>query len=578
MEKLFRLILEMGITAVPVILAVFAIRMCLLRAPKRYSYLLWGIAGFRLAVPFSVSSALSIFNLGFFRGTSIGRNIAQPGMGEAFGAQPAGLGQGLAGAGALQTAPALQGRASATDGIWQVLMFLWALGVVALLGYFLLSWIQMRRRVEKAVWMQENVWECENIPSPFVMGIFSPKIYIPFRLGGAERMVILSHEQYHIQRRDYLVKIFAYLLLVVYWFHPLVWYALKEMKNDREVACDTTVLKQIGKEAYIDYGNTLINFAEKMSHTPFPFAAGISGNMKQMQKRIKNIASYYPASFQKKLQSTVTFIIIAFFLSGTVPILSIQALEKSRYHFDETNVSYLDLHNIFEGYEGSFVLYDSKEDAWQIYNKENAITRIPPASTFKIYSALYGLESGTITPEQSLIRWNGQNYVYDLWNADQTLESAMQNSVTWYFQTLDQFANLSDIEKYVQEIGYGNQIVVGDITSYWLNSSLKISPVEQVQLLKKLYNNQFEFAHKNIEAVKNALSLYTTDEGTLSGKTGTQEINGQNTSGWFIGYIEKNDRTYFFATNIQSDQFASGPVATELTFTILSDLGLWNND
>ncbi len=223
-------------------------------------------------------------------------------------------------------------------------------------------------------------------------------------------------------------------------------------------------------------------------------------------------------------------------------------------------------------------MYDSKEDAWQIYNKENAITRIPPASTFKIYSALYGLESGTITPEQSLIRWNGQNYVYDLWNADQTLESAMQNSVTWYFQTLDQFANLSDIEKYVQEIGYGNQIVVGDITSYWLNSSLKISPVEQVQLLKKLYNNQFEFAPKNIEAVKNALSLYTTDEGTLSGKTGTQEINGQNTSGWFIGYIEKNDRTYFFATNIQSDQFASGPVATELTFTILSDLGLWNND
>ena len=96
MEKLFRVILEMGITAVPVILAVFAIRMCLLRAPKRYSYLLWGIAGFRLAVPFSVSSALSIFNLGFFRGTSIGRNIAQPGMGEAFGGA---AGRAWAGAG-----------------------------------------------------------------------------------------------------------------------------------------------------------------------------------------------------------------------------------------------------------------------------------------------------------------------------------------------------------------------------------------------------------------------------------------------------------------------------------------------
>ncbi|WP_251353618.1 M56 family metallopeptidase [Hominisplanchenecus murintestinalis] len=290
MEKLFRVILEMGITAVPVILAVFAIRMCLLRAPKRYSYLLWGIAGFRLAVPFSVSSALSIFNLGFFRGTSIGRNIAQPGMGEAFGAQPAGLGQGLAGAGALQTAPALQGRASATDGIWQVLMFLWALGVVALLGYFLLSWIQMRRRVEKAVWMQENVWECENIPSPFVMGIFSPKIYIPFRLGEAERMVILSHEQYHIQRRDYLVKIFAYLLLAVYWFHPLVWAAYFAMQKDMEMSCDERVLERIGVKRKAEYSSLLLSFAQKESES---FHTGILGfGENGIKRRIRNILNF----------------------------------------------------------------------------------------------------------------------------------------------------------------------------------------------------------------------------------------------------------------------------------------------
>ena len=426
------------------------------------------------------------------------------------------------------------------------------------------------------------IYSTAFLRSPIIAGLLKPCIYLPIHLisdyNENDMKFMLLHELGHYKYKDALANYFMNVVGVLYWFHPLVWYALKEMKNDREVACDTTVLKQIGKEAYIDYGNTLINFAEKMSHTSFPFAAGISGSMKEMQKRVKNIANYCPASFQKKLQSTFTFIIIAVFLSGTVPVLSIQALEKDRCHFDETNVSYLDLHNIFKGYKGSFVLYDSTENTWRIYDKDNAVTRISPASTFKIYSALYGLESGTITPEQSLIRWNGQNYVYNLWNADQTLESAMQNSVTWYFQTLDQFANLSDIEKYVQEIGYGNQIVVGDITSYWLNSSLKISPVEQVQLLKKLYNNQFEFAPKNIEAVKNALSLYTTDEGTLSGKTGTQEINGQNTSGWFIGYIEKNDRTYFFATNIQSDQFASGPVATELTFTILSDLGLWNND
>ena len=425
------------------------------------------------------------------------------------------------------------------------------------------------------------IYSTAFLRSPIIAGLLKPCIYLPIHLisdyNENDMKFMLLHELGHYKYKDALANYFMNVVGVLYWFHPLVWYALKEMKNDREVACDTTVLKQIGKEAYIDYGNTLINFAEKMSRTSFPFAAGISGSMKEMQKRVKNIANYCPASFQKKLQSTFTFIIIAFFLSGTVPVLSIQALEKDRCHFDETNVSYLDLHNIFKGYKGSFVLYDSTENTWRIYDKDNAVTRISPASTFKIYSALYGLESGTITPEQSLIRWNGQNYVYNLWNADQTLESAMQNSVTWYFQALDQRASLSDIEKYVQEIGYGNQIVEGDIASYWLNSSLKISPVEQVQLLKKLYNNEFEFAPENIKAVKNAISLYTTDEGTLSGKTGTEEVNGQNTSGWFIGYIEKNGHTYFFCTNIQSNQLASGPAATELTFMILSDLGLWNN-
>ncbi len=425
------------------------------------------------------------------------------------------------------------------------------------------------------------IYSTAFLRSPIIAGLLKPCIYLPIHLisdyNENDMKFMLLHELGHYKYKDALANYFMNVVGVLYWFHPLVWYALKEMKNDMEVACDTTVLKQIGKEAYIDYGNTLINFAEKMSHTSFPFAAGISGSMKEMQKRVKNIANYCPASFQKKLQSTFTFIIIAVFLSGTVPVLSIQALEKDRCHFDETNVSYLDLHNIFKGYKGSFVLYDSTENTWRIYDKDNAVTRISPASTFKIYSALYGLESGTITPEQSLIRWNGQNYVYNLWNADQTLESAMQNSVTWYFQTLDQRASLSDIEKYVQEIGYGNQIVEGDIASYWLNSSLKISPVEQVQLLKKLYNNEFEFAPENIKAVKNAISLYTTDEGTLSGKTGTEEVNGQNTSGWFIGYIEKNGHTYFFSTNIQSNQLASGPAATELTFMILSDLGLWNN-
>ena len=79
---------------------------------------------------------------------------------------------------------------------------------------------------------------------------------------------------------------------IIYWFNPLVWYALKEMRSDREIACDTSVLQLLKSEDYVAYGNTLINFAEKISLTSFPFASGISGNMKQMKRRILNIASY----------------------------------------------------------------------------------------------------------------------------------------------------------------------------------------------------------------------------------------------------------------------------------------------
>ncbi|MDE7332647.1 MAG: BlaR1 family beta-lactam sensor/signal transducer [Lachnospiraceae bacterium] len=432
------------------------------------------------------------------------------------------------------------------------------------------------------------VYSTAFLKSPIIVGLFRPCIYLPIHLisdynaNGIKYM--LMHELAHYKCKDALANYFMNIIGVLYWFNPLVWYSLKEMKNDREVACDTSVLKLLDEDAYEDYGNTLINFAQKVSLTPpFPFAfesntIGISGSMKQMQKRIMNIANYHPASFKKKLHSAFAYILIAFFLLGTAPLLSIQAAENNSYYFNEANrnITYIDLSDIFEEYNGSFVLYDTAEDSWQIYNKEYATARISPASTFKIYSALFSLETGIITPEQSLIPWDGQNYLHDLWNSDQTLESAMQNSVTWYFQTLDRQTSLSSIKKYVQEIGYGNQVVEGDVSSYWINSSLKISPIEQVEMLKKLYYNQFGFSPESIKAVKDSICLYSTAEGTLSGKTGTEEVNGHNTSGWFIGYVEKDNHTYFFATNIQSEKLASGLLATELTFSILSDLQLWN--
>lgn len=223
-------------------------------------------------------------------------------------------------------------------------------------------------------------------------------------------------------------------------------------------------------------------------------------------------------------------------------------------------------------------MYDADSDIWHIYNKENAATRIAPVSTYKIYSALFGLETGLISPEQSQIAWNGRNYHYDTWNADQTLQTAMQNSVTWYFQTLDQSAGLPAIQNFIRQIGYGNQTVGENLASYWSDSSLLISPIEQVELLRKFYENQFGFAPENVAAVKDSIRLYTDRNGTLYGKTGTGEKDGQNVLGWFIGYLEVDKKVYYFAANIQNDKEADGSAATALTLEILEELGLYSYD
>ena len=485
-----------------------------------------------------------------------------------------------------------------------LLFSLWAAGILVMVFFLLKAKLRLNVLKNSALPLQNqevgNIYRCcltemkirKNIPvystaflkSPVIVGFFRPCIYLPIHLisghRAAEIRYILLHELQHYKHKDALANYLMNLASTIYWFNPFVWYALKEMRNDREIACDTSVLKMLEEDAYEEYGSTLINFAEKISLTPFPFASGISGSMAQMQKRILNIVNYRPVTFRKKLRGLFSYALIAAFLLGFVPVLSTQAADMERYSFNTNNkdIAYLDLSADFDGYEGSFVLYDAAADSWQIYNMEQAVTRIAPASTYKIYIALAGLDSGIITPEYSQIPWDGQKNGFDTWNADQTLESAMQHSINWYFQAIDARLGLPAIRDYVQRIGYGNQQVYVDTATYWLTSSLKISPIEQVEMLQKLYHNEFRFSPETVETVKNSICLFSTAEGSFYGKTGTEAVDGQNVSGWFIGFLEKDGHTYFFATNIQKEGNATSAAATELTFSILSDLAIWNQE
>ncbi len=488
------------------------------------------------------------------------------------------------------------------SGIGLALCAIWLAGIAGTLVFLTKSAIRFHRIKKSALPLQNPVvrslyQDCltemhitKEIPvystafltAPAIAGLLKPRIYLPVHLISdchtGEIRYMLLHELQHYRHKDAFIHCAGNLAGVLYWFNPFIWYALKEMKTDREVACDTSVLEMLEENACRDYGNTLINFAEKISRPAFPSAMGIGGTMAQIRKRILNIASYRPASPRQKLYGSVSYALTAVLLAGFIPALSIQAVDHDHYSFRKQGKTIInpDLQNCFADTEGCFVLYDTAADAWTIYHEEAALTRIAPVSTYKPYSALFALESGIIAPQRSLLPWDGQHHRYDLWNADQTLESAMQHSVTWYFQELDRQTGSAAIRDYLRQTGYGNQNVGGDLSSYWIDSSLKISPVEQVELLQKFHDNQFGFSQEAVDTVKNAIRLSTDGDGVLYGKTGTQEVNGQNVSGWFIGYIEKSGQTCFFAANIQDKKNATGAAAARLTLTILSDLGYWN--
>ena len=482
-----------------------------------------------------------------------------------------------------------------------ILLGIWIVGIFAMIILVIKSSLRLRNLKKSALPLQNPevrrlYYRClgemgihRNIPiystaflkSPIIVGLLKPCIYLPIHLisdyNESDMRYILLHELQHYKHKDAIANYLMNFAGVLYWFNPFVWFALREMRNDREIACDTSVLKMLEEDDYEDYGNTLINFIEKVSFSPFPFAANLSGNMKQMKRRIINIASYEKPTFCKKLKGMTAFILTTVLIMGLTPFISTYAADESRYQWKSSseNISYVDFSKYFGKYEGSFVLYNLRNDVWSIHDIEHATLRVAPDSTYKIYDALFGLEEGVITPQDSFIAWNGENYPFEAWNADQTLQSAMASSVNWYFQSVDEQLGTASVYDYIKKIGYGNENMSGDFSTYWMESSLEISPVEQVELLIKLQNNRFDFAPENINAVKDVICLSSSDAGTFYGKTGTGRVDGQDVTGWFIGYIETVDNTYFFATNIGADSDATGGNATEITMSILSDMNIW---
>lgn len=490
--------------------------------------------------------------------------------------------------------------------IHTLLVFFWSIGIFIMFFLLYRSVKQVKALHSSALPLQNEELnalyiECLNevnskhtipiystafLKSPVLAGFLHPRIYLPIHLisdfnagtiSATDIRYMLLHELQHYKHKDILIGYLINTVNVFYWFNPLIWYFLKRIRQERELACDSAVLQLLKETEYKSYGNTLINFAETIALSPFPLTMGISGNIKQLKGRILNIASFHQPTFKQKIRGYLICIFVSTIIIGCIPILSVYASDQTGYHFDTTekNITQLNLSSNFGDYTGSFVLYDQSADKWNIYNMDHASTRVSPNSTYKIYDALLGLESGIITPEHSTFTWNGEPCPFESWESDQDLTSAMHNSVNWYFQAIDSQAGFEAVRTFLQTINYGNQNTGTNLNLYWTDFSLKISPIEQVELLQDFYQNNFHFDSKNIQAVKKALLLSTTSSGSLYGKTGTGRVNGKDVNGWFIGYIETANNTYYFATNIQSSSGATGSQATKITESVLSNLGIW---
>lgn len=218
----------------------------------------------------------------------------------------------------------------------------------------------------------------------------------------------------------------------------------------------------------------------------------------------------------------------------------------------------------------SMVIYNPQSNEVRVFNEAQAWEQLSPCSTYKIPHSLMALDAGIVEDENSTYEWDGKEYYIESWNRDHTLKSAVQNSVVWYFKRLAKAIGPEKTKAYLNDIDYGNKDISGGQEKYWLKSSLKISAVEQLEILEGLYNEELPFSAEHQRIVKDIILLDEHVGKKLSGKTGSgKEL------GWFIGYVSTSDDVTYFSVNMKNHAKASGSTAKAICLDILSSEGIY---
>lgn len=224
--------------------------------------------------------------------------------------------------------------------------------------------------------------------------------------------------------------------------------------------------------------------------------------------------------------------------------------------------------------KGSFMMYDMSGDKYVMYDSARCHTRYTPASTFKIPNSIIGLETGVIADENFVINWDSTKS-RETCDHDMTLRDAIKYSCVWYYKELARRVGAEKMQEMLNNFNYGNRDISSGVDKFWLESSLKISQLEQIEFLKKLYKYELPVSKRSIDILKNIIVLDSNKTYIMRGKTGWG-FEDKKDIGWLVGWVEKGSNVYFYATNIESglenDRF--GEARRKITESILKELGV----
>lgn len=303
MEAIFLKILNMSITASWIVLAVIVLRLLLKKSPKWIIVLMWGLVGIRLVCPFSLESVFSLIPSAETVPSEI-LYMDTPAIHSGIAAFNSAVNPIIS----ESLAPAVGDSVNPMQTITFVSSIIWIAGIAIMLVYTVVSYLRIHKKVKEAIPFKENIWSCDHVDTPFILGVIHPRIYLPSSMSEQDMEYVIAHEKAHLKRHDHWWKPLGFLLLTIYWFNPILWIAYILLCRDIELACDEKVIQDMGTDNKKPYSNALINCSvPRKMIAACPLAFGEVG----VKERVGAIMNYKKPAFWIIILAVIACVVIA---------------------------------------------------------------------------------------------------------------------------------------------------------------------------------------------------------------------------------------------------------------------------